>query len=426
MFVERSAGRIRRARAVFLLLAALPFVALVAWAVQRGSAAHRDDLRNRWQRAVGLGLTIEAVEHPRPGVTRARGVSVVSPTGARIATFPAVEIEVAADEDRLRFEGVQVDAATAETLGDLGREWLRRDARHPRSCVIDVASIDWAGGDAAAASGMRGVRIECVARGTARAVRVTRAGAAEDLLRIVRSVVAGPDGVDREGYEVEVMLDQAVPLGVVAGFAGLGGGATAIIGDSAAVEGRCSAVIDERGWRGESSGRLLGIDLARCVAPLGARGRGVAWAEIERLAWEEGRLVDGRAQVRVGAGWIDSAFGDRLTLALGCRPAQAPPRNGERRFESAGFDARIERGRVVVTAPSGSHALALADGVAVISEPSAAVPFERLAWVLSPPSSDFVPAGGAGAWLMGIQPRGDSREATRSPDHAARGDGRGF
>lgn len=426
MFVERSAGRIRRARAAVLLLGVLPFVALIAWAVQRGSAAHRDEIRDRWQRAVGLGLAIEAVEHPRPGVTRARGVSIISPMGGRIATSPVVEVEAAAGEDRLRFEDMQIDAATADALGDLGREWLRRDARHPRSCVIDVASVAWSDGDSAATSAARGLRIECVARGTTRAVRVTHPGAAEDLLRVVRSVVAGGDGVDRERYEVEVAIDEPVPLAVVAGFTGLGGDMTAITGDSAAVAGRCSATIDERGWHGESSGRLLGIDLARCVAPLGARGGGAAWAEIVRLAWRAGRLVDARTRVHVGAGWIDAAFADRLTLALGCRPAQAPSQDGERRFESAGFDARIEGGRVVVTAPSGSRALAIADGMPVISEPAAAVPFERLAWVLSPPSSDFVPAGGAGAWLMTIQPRGDGREAARPPDHAERGAGRGF
>lgn len=429
MFVERSAARIRRARAIFLVVGALPFVALVAWAVQRGSAGHREQIRDRWQRAVGLGLVIEAVEHPRPGMTRARGVSVVSPTGGRIATLPVVEVEAAADEDRLRFEGVRLDAPLATVLGDLGREWLRRDARHPRSCVIDVAHVSWPGDDATAdaASGPRPLRIECVARGMARAVRVTRPGAAEDVLRVVRTVIAGADGADRESYEVEVACDEAVPLAVVAGLAGLHGDVTAVTGDSAVVAGRCSAASDEGGWHGEWSGRVLGIDLARCVAPLGARGGGAARAEIVRLAWQDGRLVDAAGRFDVGAGWIDAAFADRLTLALGCRPTQAPAPDGERRFDAAGFEMRIEGGRVVVTAPSGTpRALAIADGVVVIDEPAAAVPFERLAWVLSPPSADFVPAGGAGAWLMTIQPRGDGRESGRSAGPTARGGGRGF
>lgn len=429
MFVERSAGRIRRARAVFLVLGALPFLALVAWAVHRGSASHRDEIRDRWQQAVGLGLAIEAVEHPRPGVTRARGVSVVSPTGSRIAMAPVVEVEAAADEDRLRFERVQVDPALAAVLGDLGREWLRRDARHPRSCVIDIAHVGWSGGDAAAdaAASPRPLRIECVARGMARAVRVTRPGAAEDVLRVVRTVVAAADGADRESYEVEVALDEAVPLAVVAGLVGLRDDVTTVAGNSAVVAGRCSAASDESGWHGEANGRVLGIDLARCVAPLGARGGGAARAEIDRLAWQDGRLVDARGRFDVGAGWIDAAFADRLTLALGCRPAQAPPQDGERRFDAAGFEARIEGGRVVVTAASGTpRALAIAAGAVVIDEPAAAVPFERLAWVLSPPSADFVPAGGAGAWLMTIQPRGDGRESPRPAGPAARGGGRGF
>jgi hypothetical protein len=425
MFVERSAGRIRRARAIFLLLGALPFVGLVAWAVQRGSAAHRAEIRDRWQRAVGLGLAIEGVEHPRPGVTRARRVTVVSPTGTRLITFPVVEVEAAAGEDRLRFEAVHLDGPAAAVLGDLGREWLRRDARHPRSCVIDIASVAWSGVDAGAAP--RGLRIECVARGMARAVRVTRPGADEDLLRVVRSVVAGDDGADRERCEVEVALDEAVPLGVVAGLAGVGGDMTAIAGDLASVVGRCSATSDERGWHGESSGRLLGIDLARCVAPLGARGGGEAVAEVDRLAWQDGRLVDARGRFRAGAGWIDAAFADRLSLALGCRPTLASPQSAERRFDSAGFDARIDGARLVVAAPVGAPpALAIADGAVVINEPAAAVPFERLAWVLSPPSAEFVPAGGAGAWLMTIQPRQAGREAARPSGNATGGDRRGF
>lgn len=428
MFVARSAARIRRARALFVVLGALPFVALVAWAVERGSAVHREAIRDRWQRAVGLGLAIEAVEHPRPGVTRAHGVAVVSPTGARLAAFSVVEVEAAADEDRLRFERVQLDTATAAVLGDLGREWLRRDARHPRSCVIDVAHVDWSGGDAAGAAQApeRGLRIECVARGTARAVRVTCPGVDDDLLRIVRSVDAA-EGADRESYEVEVAIREAIPLGIVAALTGLGGDAATVVGDTATVAGRCSAVIDERGWSGESSGRLLGIDLARCLALLGARGAGAASAEVDRLAWHDGRLVDAAGRLRVGGGWVDAAFADRLALALGCRPAPAPSQAGERRFDAAGFDARLEGDRVVVTAAGGlPRALASAAGAVVINEPAAAVPFERLGWVLSPPSAEFVPAGGAGAWLMTIQPRGGSLEPARPPSQAARGGARGF
>jgi len=427
MFVERSAGRIRRARLTFLLLGGLPFIALVAWAVQRGSVSHREEIRDRWQRAVGLGLAIEGVEHPRPGVTRARRVTVVSPTGARLVTFPVVEVEAATDEDRLRFEGVQLDGPAAAVLGDLGREWLRRDARHPRSCVIDIASLGWAGGDTAVDAAPLGLRIECVARGAARAIRVTRPAAADDLLRVVRRVDAGADEDDRERYEVEVALDDAVPLAVVAGFAGLGGEVTSVAGAASSVVGRCSAAFDERGWHGESAGRVFGIDLARCLAPLGARGSGEARADVSRLCWQDGRVVDARWRFEIGSGWVDAAFADRLSLALGCRPAHGPARDGERRFDAAGFDARIDGGRLVVTALDGvPRGLAIAAGEAVINEPAAAVPFERLAWVLSPPSAEFVPAGGAGAWLMTIQPREEGRGAVRPPDQAARGGGRGF
>lgn len=417
MFIERSAARVRRARSMFVLLGVLPFAVLAGWAVHRASQGHRDDIRDRWQHAVGLGLAIDAVEHPRPGVTRARGVSVVSPSGSRIVTFPVVEVEAGVGEDRLRFEAARIDASAAQVLGELAREWLRRDARHPRNCVIDVAGVAWlragAVSDAAAASRDASLRVECVARDGTRAIRVLRPEHVGDLLRVVRSVIPGDASLDGERVEIEVALDDAMPLDVAAAFAGYDESVSDVAGDGASISGRCSAVADDRGWQGDASGRLLGLDLARCVAPLGARAAGEARVEVDRLSWRAGRIVDAAARCRVGPGWVDTAFFDRLSLALGCRPARTTPdAGGGRTFDTAGFDARTDGGRVLVAAPGDAPGgLAIAAGAVVLHEPSAAVPFERLAWVLSPPSATFVPAGGAGAWLMTIQPREGGREA---------------
>lgn len=432
MFIERSAGRIRRARMLFVVLGLLPFAALVGWAVQRRSAGHREEIRSRWQHAVGLGMSIDAVDHPRPGVTRARGVSLVSPAGERLVELPLVEVEAAVGEDRLRIDAAVLDAEAAGAVGELAAEWLRRDARHPRNCVIDVADVSWsptgaaAEGDATGAD--RRLRVECVARDGTRAIRVTRQAGGEDVLRVVRSVAPAADGGSDECIEIDAALAEAMPLDVVAALAGLGGGPAAVVGERASVVGRCSVVVDGEGWRGEASGRLLGIDLARCVAPLGARAAGEAGIDVERLTWRDGRIVDAEARCRVGAGWVDASFYDRLAMALGCRPARAAADGGGRRFDAAGVIARIDGVGVVLTSPPDTpRALAVVDGGVLLDEPPHAVPFERLAWVLSPPSAAFVPAGGAGAWLMSVQPsEGRDREASLRGGGPRERSGKGF
>ena len=58
MFIERSAGRIRLTRLIFVVAGLVPCLLLAAWAVHRGSAAHRDDVRGSWQRAVGLPIDV--------------------------------------------------------------------------------------------------------------------------------------------------------------------------------------------------------------------------------------------------------------------------------------------------------------------------------------------------------------------------------
>ena len=113
MFIERSAGRIRFARTVFVLAGLVPCAGLVAWAVHLRSASHRESLRAGWQRAVGVPLEVDAVEHPRPGVVRARGCRVVAPDGGRL-THSARRPGVAAAAS---FDHANEPTSTTQSLG---------------------------------------------------------------------------------------------------------------------------------------------------------------------------------------------------------------------------------------------------------------------------------------------------------------------
>jgi hypothetical protein len=409
MFIERSSGRIRFARMVFVLAGLVPCAGLVAWAVHLRSAAHRESLRAEWQRAVGVPLEVDAVEHPRPGVVRARGCRVVAPDGGRL-TLPVVEVETAPGEVRLRIDRLVCDAAAARLLGAVVAEWLGREVRYPKDCVVEVGSFAWSNEAAAAAPGLRA---ECVTRDGTRAVRVVRAAGAEgrgDELRVVRT--PADEGTADDRVEVELTATEPLPLAIVAGALGRNGPA---LGAEATVAGTVQAVREDGRWSGTAAGRIDAIDLAACTAGMQARATGVAAAVVRRLAWSRGRICDAEIECTAGRGRVEQRLLDGLVSTVGCRPGPAQRTlagNPERTFDAAGCLLRLDgRGVEIVSGANLGGALAVVDGIALVDPPGTVLPAERLAWLLAPPGAVFVPSGGPGAWLLDVMPRAE--QATR-------------
>ncbi len=420
MFIERSAGRIRLARTLFLAGGLLPCALLALWAVQRSSSAHRASIQAEWQRSVGLSLDLGSVEHSRPGTVTARRCVVRTPAGQAVMEVPTVEVESAATEERLRLDVVRLDASAAAVLADVAREWLRSDARHPRNCVIEVADCAWSDAGVEAKSSDEPmqrpdavpIRVECVAQGVSRAIRIVRRSEAddelrEDELRMVRTVTSD-HGAMGEEFSVELRCNDPVPLAILAACAGVPMESAAVAGRAALVSGTMTARCDASGWAGEGRGRITGIDLGACFAALQARGSGGATVDIERCEWRSGRLVSAVVRCLAGRGWVDAALVDRVVMALGGRsgPAVRVPGDPVRSFDAAGCALAVDASGVRVTALDGLHdGLAVAGGEVVLYPPPTPVAFDRMAWMLAPPSATFVPAGGGGAWLMSVAPQ---------------------
>lgn len=409
MFIERSAGRIRFARTVFVLAGLVPCAGLVAWAVHLRSASHRESLRAGWQRAVGVPLEVDAVEHPRPGVVRARGCRVVAPDGGRL-TLPAVEIETAPSEVRLRIDRLVCDAAAARLLGDVVAEWLGREVRYPKDCVVEVGSFAWSNEAAAATPGLRA---ECVTRDGTRAVRVVRTAGAEgrgDELRVVRTPVV--EGTADDRMEVELTATEPLPLAIVLGALGRNGPA---LGAAATVAGTVQAVREDGRWSGSATGRIDAIDLAVCTSGMQAHATGVAAAVVRRLAWSRGRIRDAEIECTAGRGRVEQRLLDGLVSTVGCRPGPAHRTlagTPERSFDAAGCLLRLDgRGVELVSGSNLGGAIVVADGLAMVDPPGAVLPPERLAWLLAPPGAVFVPSGGPGAWLLDVMPRAEQAES---------------
>jgi hypothetical protein len=403
MFIERSARRIRFARAVFVLAGLVPCLGLAAWAVHLRSAGHREQVRREWQRGIGIPLAVEAVRHPRPGVVRAVGCRLTAPDGG-VVTLPEVEVETTAAEVRLRLGRFVCDPPAARLLGGLLRDWLDRDALYPRDCVVEVADFAWTTRPTASVSGLR---LECVSRAGDRAVRAVRQGGPEGPrgeVRVVRAAAAqGPAG----RIEVDGEWTEPVPLAIAAAILGL---ETSVIGD-ATVAGEVRASREDGRWSGTAAGRLEKLALERCTERLQARATGDVTAVVRRLVWAGGRIREAEIECAVGRGRVEQRLLDGLVNTVGCRPGAAHRTlsgASERSFDAAGCVLRIDpRGVELVSGVNLGGAIVVAEGLSIVEPPVGVLPAERLAWLLAPPGAVFVPSAGPGAWLLDVMPRAE-------------------
>lgn len=412
MFIERSTRRIRVARTLFVLVGVLPCLALVAWSVARRSPAHRQAITAAWQRSLGVPIEIGRIEHLRPGVIRAHDCRI-GEDGALVV--PVVDVEASAGEVRLRIDTLVCDAAGMRLAGDLAAGWIGQAARFPQDCIVEVRSLVWRG---AATDATADVRVECVAHGGFRAVRIVRRDVDGDSLRIVRG-----GGVDA-AVEVEAHVATPLPVEVVAAVAGWPAAGV----ESATCTGTFLGRSQAGRWSGTGDGRIDGIDLAACTTLLPGRARGRAALDLRRLDLRDGRLVACDLGFVAGPGEVDRVLLESLVTTLGCRPgaglhaASAAVRGVTR----AAGDIRLDpRGIEVVAGPALDGALVVGEGVRLIEPPAAIIPPERLAWLVAAPGAVYVPSSGAGAWLMSVLP--DPAAAIDQPPRPERvgRDGRG-
>lgn len=423
MFVARSAARVRLARLAFLVVGLAPAAGLVAWAVQRRSDAHRAAVERRWQEAIGLPLSIGAVEHPRPGVVRGRTCRLPAGDGRPPIELPLVEVESSADEDRIRVPAFTCDAAAAAVIASCAREWLGDEVRFRRTCIVEVGDFVWSAMLPPAADDRETppvpLRIECVARPGARALRVVRqGGAATDEVRIVRGPPGGADlavtgDAEPGAATITVTANCQSPLPLVALVVAAGGGAdSAGACGSAQVTGTLDASLGASGWSGSARGRIDGIDLATVAQVVGGRASGGATVEVTRLEWREGRIAAALLECAASAGAIDGRLFDRIVLALAARPGPAArplPPGGDRSFDAAACMVAVgPHGVQVMPTTRLPAGLAEDRGELLLAAPEAAAPADRVAWMLSSPGTAYAPAAGPGSWLISVLPDGTS------------------
>lgn len=412
MFIERSTAKIRGVRLLFVLAGLLPCVALAGWAVIRHSPARRDAFCRRAEMSLGLPVAVAAVEHVRPGAVRLRECTITAPGGGELAV-PVVEVETSADEVRIRIPAVSCGPTAAGALSAVARAWLEEPVRFPLNWIVEIADFSWEIGDRGTISPTatsRGeapafpLRIECVAAGDARAVRVHRIdrdGDRDEVRVIVTSETP-------RRYDVRGAISTPVPWSVVAAVLSSTVASELPLGADCSLVGTIEAKADGPEWSFTCHGALEGVDLAVLCAAGRHRLEGLMTVVIDRFEWESGRLVALEARGSAVRGRIAQSLLGGLVTSCGCRPGPAfRSLDGKpmRPFDELDVEVGIDGRGVRLSAAEGrSGALARRQGLALVDEPSSTVPLDRLAWLIAPTDAPAMPASAASAWLMRLLP----------------------
>ena len=412
MFIERSSARIRTVRTLFVLLGLMPCAGLGGWAVLRHSAAHREAIERRCGALLGMPVRIGRVEHLRPDVVRLRECVLSSPAGDDVLAVPVIDVESSATEVRVSLGRVIVTPQLARATAALAQQWLRQPARFPLDWVVDVGDVAWSGSDGPGAPAEpRRLRVECVAGDGSRAVRISRSapgdfGASVDEVRLIATTASGSgEKIERSDVRLDLAgsVVEPVPVAVLEACAGLDAG-TVAVGDDAIARGRIDCTCQSGQWSGTAHGLVERVDLAALHLPYELSGE--ARLSIDRMEWTRGRITALAGGFAATRGVVEQRLLETLVSAVGCRPGPAyrtVAAEAVRAFDEAAGRVQIgTAGLSLRGAPGRSPALAVVRETALVEVPSAAVPLERLAWLVSPPAAAAVPASRATGWLLGL------------------------
>jgi hypothetical protein len=395
MFIEQSVARRRLVRLLFVAVGLLPCAALAGVAWWRQSAGHAAAIAREAAANLGVAVTIDRVEHPRPGVMRLSGVAV-----GGVLAVPVVEMETTVTEVRLRVPSVDCSPAGLRLLADVVGEWLTRAPRYPRSWVVDVGEVAWLTATEPRISA-GGWHVECVAADETRAVRLRREPATVEEIRVRRGV---------DGVAVDATLEGGLPASIVAALAAGGEVWAGALGPHAVVRGTMHAVRGADGWAGKATGAVDGVDLTAAFPGGGRRLRGEATLAVAALEFAASRLDRCDLELASAGGVIAQDVLDGLVSSLGCRPGpayRALAGDSVRRFDTLSCRVLLDAGGLRLGSSAGpGNAIVTSQGLVVLEESPAPVPATRLAWLLSPAGSPPVPASTASGWLISVLPAG--------------------
>ena len=418
MFRLRQRTRRQLCRAGFLTACLLPVVALALLGLFQRTRAHVRHEEHALRQALGLRVEIGAVEHPRPGIVRYRGVDLAElETGERIARCALVRVQ------RSAFNGsadLIVRGLAVERAGMAAGYAIVERLLHRREGDPDV-SMTFALDDIAFSESSE-------PRTLARATGLIRADRSEGEARITFDPAhdASADAAtkkesDRIRLAIGRRWQQGAPANEVelhtAGHSIPCAWLTALVGELAGLKessfaGSMRAKNGQDGWQVFTRGAFTHVDLGELGGKyLGHRIEGWADIDVESAHVVGGQLAAIKGRVSGGPGRIEQALLTTCSKWLECAAAvERQPTSELVRYRELGLAFEMDsHGRLFVVGQcSGSPGTLLTNisGGPLLTAPSKPQSVLRLISALAGDEAPAVPGTPRAAMLMRLLPIG--------------------
>ncbi|MCH5372841.1 MAG: hypothetical protein JJ992_02605, partial [Planctomycetes bacterium] len=299
-------------RLAFLLICLLPTIAVVGWICIVRSSAYQSAERASWQRELssqwGLTVTLDAVRHPRRGVTLLDAVRLFEPeTGELVADIRQLEI------GQHHGQRVVLAAQPEVQSGQIYRLW---EAFHDRflrgESTADMPTLLYAGeltiqgrgrSDSSTLTGVR-CRLTRAADGPQavfefRDVALQMAEPVQ--LRVTRNRQLSSPATR---WELDTR-STPLPCSLLAGHLKV----LEWLGDDATFQGTIDVIHSVGGWQGELAGRFRDVDLERLVTErYDHKLSGTAEVLFRRTRFRDGKLTDAAGDVICDGGVISRSL----------------------------------------------------------------------------------------------------------------------
>lgn len=396
--------RRRWCRLAFLALCLIPTALVVGLAVERLAPGHVRRHELRLAERLGLTVSLDGLEHLRPGSVLYSGLRLSDPeTGAVLLHCRLLEMTETDTTVVLRASQPEVFASRAQRLWQLIERRLRLETGPAPAAVRALAGqLTWRLDDDTDQPGHTFVEVDARIVGTAEGDEAQASFRLAGIempqtatLRIVRRRQSGVPVTN-----VTLHTGPAALPGTI--FAPLVD-ASRWFGRSAAFQGMLWAESAPQGWHGEITGRIYQADLDRLVTdrfPHHLSGR--ANVQIDRALIRHGRIEEAAGSMAAGPGQVGRSLLAAGVELLGLESGGGWPDTSILPFDRLAFDFVLgPRGLLITGRCPGYQRAVMVSGDRVYwHEPRQPAPVVSLVRVLVPDNTVQVPATRQTDWLI--------------------------
>lgn len=395
---------------VFFAACVLPTLGLLGWIVWRHLPGHSRYEAARLERALGLRVSIQRVEHPAPGRIVYRDVELSDPeTGRGVLRCDRIQAawqKPAGDEIEnsrllvIALAAPEINAAEAGNLWPaIERQLTGRAAAGRLGMRLSAGELTIHTQKGAERVNDIQASLDHLQAGTQAQLSFAIDGQAVTepaTVRIGRNHQATPPTTGFELYTGSSPMPASL---VAVGLPGMGP-----LGEEAGFHGYIWANQRPTGWEGEMTGQWLDVDLDRIITDhFDHTLTGLARLAIQRMRFVDGRVEEAAGTVSAGPGMVSRSMLEAVARHLDFDGVARPSAPGQPiPYEQLAFSFSLDSGGLEIVgqcAGAAAGAVMLDSRSRLLGQPTQAQPVADLLQALYPPSRHQIPALRQTNWL---------------------------